>query len=159
MSEMTAIYTIGHSNHETARFLELLKQHGIEMVIDVRSEPYSRWASQFNKAEIQFALVESGITYRYSGDKIGGKPKDESLLERGVPDYDRLAATAEFQSELEEVIKIASEQRVALMCSEADPYECHRERLLARELRGRGVEVVHILADGSVSRPEQGSLL
>ena len=156
---MIQIFTIGHSNHDMSLFLDLLRRHEIETVVDVRSEPYSRWATQFNKSEIETALVEAGIGYRFSGREIGGKPKDETLLNCGVTDYDKLAATAEFRSELAEVVKLASERRVALMCSEADPYECHRERLLAKELRVRGVDVIHILADGSVSRPAQGSLL
>jgi len=153
------VFTIGHSSHEISRFFDLLKRHAIEVVVDVRSEPYSRWATQFNKAEIQRALGKAGFTYLYAGGKIGGKPKDEAMLDRGVPDYDRLATAPEFQSGLAEVIELASTRRVALMCSEGDPYECHRERLLAKELRARGVDVAHILPDGEISRPEQGSLL
>lgn len=153
------VFTIGHSNHDMPTFLGLLRRHRIEVLVDVRSEPYSKWASQFNKAELQAALIGAGIEYRYSGRQLGGRPRDGALAARGAPDYDRLAESPEFQTELAEVIRLTSEKRVALMCGESDPYECHRERLLASELRKRRVDVAHILADGSISRPEQGSLL
>jgi len=155
------VYTLGHSSLSFEAFAAILRQHGIALVVDVRSEPYSRYAPQFNKAELEQALVAAGFAYRYAGAALGGKPRDESLLgPRGVPDYGRIAATPAFQRALEHLCRLAEEQVVAVVCSEGDPMACHREKLIARELRARGVEVRHLLGDGSLAAPPaQGSLL
>lgn len=155
------VYTIGHSSLPLEDFLSLLRRHGITLLVDVRSEPFSRHAPQFNKAGLEQALATVSVAYRYAGATLGGKPKDSDLRSvRGVPDYDRMAAVPAFTRALEHLIDLAGAQPVAVMCSEGDPMQCHREKLLARELRARGVEVCHILGDGSIAPPPaQGSLL
>ena len=156
---MAEVYTIGHSNHDLLDFLKMLARHGIQALVDVRSDPYSRYAPQFNKSDFQRHIEAAGIEYQYSGACIGGKPKDAALYtSAGKPDYDALAATEEFQIELKLVVEIAEKKRLAIMCSEADPMACHRERILAQVLRAWGVKVTHIMPDGSVSEPEQQAL-
>jgi len=156
---MAEIFTIGHSNHDILEFLNLLKKHRIGVLVDVRSDPYSRYASQFNKAEFQHHVEAADIQYRYSGAYIGGKPKDTSLYTAaGKPDYDKLAQTEAFQTELKAIVELAKSKRVVLMCSEADPMSCHRERILAQTLRSWGVEVTHIMPDGSAAEVEQQGL-
>lgn len=156
---MTEIFTIGHSNHELDSFLRLLTRHGIRVLVDVRSEPYSRYSPQFNKSDFQRAITASGIEYRYSGNLIGGKPKDQSMYTpAGKPDYDKLAATDTFQAELREVADLAAVKRLAIMCSEADPMACHRERILSQVLRSWGIQVTHILPDGSAEQVAQQGL-
>ncbi|MCL4500050.1 MAG: DUF488 domain-containing protein [Chloroflexi bacterium] len=156
---MTEIFTIGHSNHDILDFLNILSKHGIRVLVDVRSDPYSRYASQFNKSDFQRHVTAAGIEYRYSGASIGGKPKDTELLTpSGKPDYDKLAATEAFQNELRAIVDIAETKRVVIMCSEADPAGCHRERIIAQVLRSWGVEVKHIMPDGSMMKAEQQGL-
>ena len=156
---MIEIFTIGHSNHDMPSFLETLKKHGVQVLVDLRSDPYSKFAPQFNKRDIEFHVKAAGIEYRYSGASIGGKPKDTSLYTpSGKPDYDRLAATQPFQDELRAVTALAEHKRVALMCSEGDPTECHRERIIAPVLRSWGVKVTHIMPDGTAGEVEQQSL-
>lgn len=156
---MTEIFTIGHSNHDTLDFLHILKKHGTRVLVDVRTDPYSRYAPQFNKNDFQRHVIAAGIEYRYSGASIGGKPKDSDLLTpSGKPDYDKLAATEAFQNELSALVEIAETKRVVIMCSEADPSACHRERIIAQVLRSWGVEVKHIMPDGSVEKVEQPGL-
>lgn len=156
---MTEILTIGHSNHDILAFLGMLGKQGIRVLVDVRSDPYSRYASQFNRTEFQRHVEAAGIEYRYSGAYIGGKPKDPSLCTpSGKPDYDKLASTESFQVELRAVVEIAKKKRVALMCSEADPMVCHRERILSQVLRSWGVKVTHIMPDGTAAEPEQQGL-
>lgn len=156
---MTEILTVGHSNHDILDFLRILQRHGVRLLVDVRSDPYSRYAPQFNKNDLQRHVEAAGIEYRYSGAYIGGKPKDPSLYTpSGKPDYDKLAATKEFQNELRAVVEAASTKRVAIMCSEADPAACHRERMLTPVLRRWGVKVTHIMPDGTEAEPEQTSL-
>ena len=156
---MTEIFTIGHSNHDVLDFLGILKKHAIRVVVDIRSDPHSRYAPQFNKRDVERAVLAAGMEYRYSGAYIGGKPHDPELyLQSGKPDYDKLAATEQFQNELKAVVEIAGAKRVALMCSEADPMGCHRERIVAQVLRSWGVKVTHIMPDGTVGEVAQPGL-
>lgn len=156
---MTEILTIGHSNHDILDFLGILKKHGTRLLVDIRSDPHSRYAPQFNKHDLQRAIEAAGIEYRYSGAYIGGKPKDASMYtSSGKPDYDKLAATPEFQNELRAIVDLAAKRRVVLMCSEADPLACHRERIVAQVLRSWGVKVTHIMPDGNVGEVAQHGL-
>lgn len=157
---MAVFYTIGHSNVSVREMIDLLSAHGIKLVIDVRSDPYSKYSPQFNKREIEGELRGNGFDYLFLGDKLGGKAKSPGFLTPGgAPDYERMADTDAFRAGIAEVERLAGERAVVLMCSEADPKACHRDRLLGWALRGRGHEVRHILHDGSIAREEQGSLL
>jgi uncharacterized protein (DUF488 family) len=101
----------------------------------------------------------AGLQYRFSGEALGGKPRDEDLRgEDGAPDYDKIAATRLYQDGLSRLEALAAHFRVAIMCSEADPAQCHREKLIARSLRARGIEVTHIMPDGSAAPIAQATL-
>ena len=156
---MIEIFTIGHSNHDLLEFLDILKKYDVRMLVDLRSEPYSKYAPQFNKSEFQQHVEAAGIKYRYSGSSIGGKPKDTSLYtSSGKPDYDKLAATPQFQDELKAITALAEKLRIVLMCSEGNPTECHRERIIAPVLKSWGIKVVHILPDGNTEETMQQRL-
>ena len=156
---MPELFTIGHSNHDILDFMKMLHRHDIRVLVDIRSDPYSRYASQFNKSDFQRHVEAAEIDYRYSGNRIGGKPTDQSLYTAsGKPDYDKLAATEQFQSELDAILEIAERKKLVLMCSEADPMGCHRGRIIAQVLRSRGVTVTHIMPDGSAAPTEQKEL-
>lgn len=143
------VYTIGHSNHVLGSFMELLRKHGIDEVIDVRSSPYSRYNPHFNYNALEMALEAAGIEYTFLGGELGGRPVDRSCYDDdGRVLYDRLAETDSFQDGISYVTRHADESRVALMCSEKDPLDCHRALLIAGTLADRGVVVEHILADG-----------
>lgn len=144
------ILTIGHSNHSQERFLDLLRANGITALADVRSVPQSRWASQFNKDTLSAALAENGIAYVYLGKELGGRPKDPALLKDGKPDYSAMAQTDGFQAGMGRLLEGAKTYRVALMCAERDPIDCHRFLLIARQLAARDIPVAHILASGDV---------
>lgn len=157
---MSTIYTIGHSNRSVEQLVDLLRSHEIDTVVDVRSEPYSKYVPQFNKREIERELTSAGFQYLYLGDKIGGKPKNlEFTTSSGTPDYEKVAASAPFLAGIEELELVAGSHRVALMCAEADPMNCHREKLIAWVLRSCGHEVSHILQDGTIFTQYQGTLL
>ncbi len=148
---MTAtIYTIGHSTNPVERLIELLQQHGITAVGDVRSQPYSRMNPQFNREDLEKALARAGIGYVFLGEELGARADDPACYENGKVRYDRLARTGSFQRGLERVRKGAAEYRLALMCAEKEPLDCHRTILVARHLDEWGMEVQHILADGSL---------
>lgn len=143
------IYTIGHSTHTSEAFLELLRKHNVTAVADVRSAPFSRFNPQFNKDALQGTLGEHGIKYVFLGRELGARSDDPACYENGRVQYARLARAASFQDGLDRVVQGASEFRVALMCAEKEPLECHRTLLVARALAEQGVEIAHILADGS----------
>lgn len=143
------IFTIGHSNHELEKFIMLLKENQIEMVADIRSVPYSRFACQFNKAAISESLKAHGMKYLYLGDKLGGRPDDKRFYDdKGHVLYSRLAERPEFHEGIDKAIKWSHEYRLALMCSEEDPLKCHRYHLVSMSLQEKGITVIHIRGDG-----------
>jgi uncharacterized protein (DUF488 family) len=147
--EGKTIYTIGHSNHALEKFLSLIKSNGIMVVADIRSRPYSRFASQFNKPAIEGALRAEGIEYIYLGDKLGGRPDDKKFYDdEGNAVYSRISETPEFHDGIERVMHVAREHRIALMCSEEDPLKCHRFHMVSGFLEAKGVKVSHIRGDG-----------
>lgn len=145
------IYTIGHSDHPIEAFIALLQQHGITLLADVRSQPYSRWTPQFNREELAPALQAAGIAYQSMGDSLGGRPADRALYEPGEerPNYERLAETSIYQTGLARLLEMADSAQVAVMCSEGDFHHCHRHLLITQTLLARGVEVRHIQPDGA----------
>lgn len=146
------ILTIGHSTHPIERFVALLKEHGVTALADVRSAPFSRFNPQFNKDVLQKSMKEAGIAYIFLGKELGARSNDPSCYENGRVQYDRLARTEAFHSGIARVRKGAQEYRVALMCAEKEPLECHRTLLVAKALEREGEAVVHIHGDGHLER-------
>ena len=148
------VFTIGHSNHSSERFLALLRGAGITAVADVRSIPQSRRWPHFSRTQIERWLADAGIAYVFLGAELGGRPDDPALLREGRPDYDLMAATPAFRAGLERVLDGAARYRIALMCAEREPLDCHRFLLVSRHTHERGVRLRHILADGSAEPHE-----
>lgn len=144
------VYTIGHSNHEFSKLLALLQQHGVTAVGDVRSAPYSRRWPQFSREPLEKALREAGVAYVYLGKELGARSDDPSCYENGTVKYDRIAKTELFQSGLDRVERGLETHKLALLCAEKEPLNCHRTILVSRHVEGRGITVHHILEDGSV---------
>ena len=145
------VFTVGHSNHPQKVFVNLLLRHGVDEVIDVRSAPYSRYSPQFNHEALQRTLDNIGIGYAFLGGELGGRPADRACYDAaGRVQYHRVAATDTFDDALRRVTWVADENRVALLCTEKEPLECHRTLLVARALVDRDVDVAHIQADGSL---------
>ena len=143
------VFTVGHSNHPPDAFVNLLIRHGIDEVADVRSAPYSRYTPHFNHDALSGLLDDVGIGYAFLGGELGGRPADRSCYDAGGRViYDRVAETDGFDDGLRRIIRSADDRRIALLCSEKEPLECHRTLLVARSLARRGVAVEHILADG-----------
>jgi uncharacterized protein (DUF488 family) len=135
----------------------LLHRHGIRLVVDVRSSPYSRHAPQANQQTLSRTLQTVGIEYRWMGDSLGGKPGRE------IPDYDKLRERPPFREGISALLSLALEQRTAIMCAEGDHRRCHRHKLIAPELLDQGFAVLHIQPNGSlvdeIREPEQLALL
>ena len=149
------VYTIGHSTHPIERFIELLKQHGITTIADVRSSPYSRFQPQFGKDILTKVLRDNGIKYVFFGEELGGRGNDTSAFERGRVQYRRLAETPAFRAGLDRVRNGSISHRIALMCAEGEPLSCHRTILISRELETVGTHVAHIHPDGHLESHEE----
>jgi uncharacterized protein (DUF488 family) len=147
---MNRLYTIGHSNHDIDRFIELLKMHAITAVGDVRSSPYSKFNPQYNRENLQKVLKEHHITYVFLGQELGPRSEDPACYLNGKVQYARLAGTELFQHGLQRLHQGMRTYRIALMCAEKDPITCHRMILVCRGLRSEPIEIHHILEDGSV---------
>ena len=145
-----AIFTIGHSNHSIERFLGLLKDAEINMVVDVRSAPFSRMFPHFNQDSLKKSLGEKSIGYLFLGDLIGGRSNDPEDYVEGQVVYGMLAQKDSFKSGMTRLRDGASKYRIAIMCSEKEPLDCHRTLLVSEGLIEMGIEVGHIHADGSV---------
>jgi uncharacterized protein (DUF488 family) len=143
------LFTVGHSNHPIERFLALLGPAGIETIVDVRSNPFSRRFPWFSQPRLAEHLQQHGIAYLPRGEALGGRPSDPALMRDGVADYEAMAATPAFQAALHDVVALAG-HRAALMCAEREPLDCHRCLLIARALAERGANIGHILADATI---------
>lgn len=152
--------SIGHSTHPIEAFLDLLRKHRVQVVVDVRTSPFSRFNPQFDRQHLQRELRESGIRYLFMGTELGGKPAGEQFYDPdGCVLYGRLAKSPSFTDGLGRLIEGATRFRVAMMCSEEDPSGCHRFLLITRVLLDRGVDVTHIRGDGAIKRTEELSTL
>ncbi len=148
------LFTIGHSNLEIDRLIELLRANGVDTVVDVRSQPFSKLYPRFNRRELSEALKGAGLRYAFMGDSLGGRPEDAGHYDAdGHVNYGRWSQSPEFQTGLQRVAAEATRCSLALLCSEEDPSACHRHLLIARELTSQGwpvSNILHIRADGRV---------
>lgn len=148
MSDMKTILTIGHSNLSYEEFLRLLRGAGVTAIADVRSAPYSRYQPQFNSDTLKEELRADRIAYAFLGEELGGRPKGKRFFCDGVADYEQMALSPLYEDGLQRVIEGSDRYRIALMCSEHNPLDCHRCLLVGRSLHERGLSVGHILANG-----------
>jgi uncharacterized protein (DUF488 family) len=144
-----ALFSIGHSNASLAAFIELLRCHAVTVLVDTRSQPYSRYNPQFSREALKQALNAADIIYVFLGNELGGRPADPLYYyQNGKVDYELLATAKFYQAGIERLLALAAEEPVAFMCSEADYKKCHRYWLITRTLVERGVAVKHILPAG-----------
>jgi uncharacterized protein (DUF488 family) len=150
------VLTIGHSNHTVEHFLGLLKTHAVQVVVDARSQPYSKYATQFDHDALRLALQGAEIRYLYLGRELGGRPEgDEFYDDEGHVLYDRVAATSLFQEGLSRLDRGIREYNVALLCAEENPAACHRRLLVGRVLLEHGIDVRHIRGDARIETEEE----
>jgi len=155
------VYTIGHSNVEFEKFLSLL--NGIEVLVDVRSHPFSRYASPFNKESIKRGVESAGIEYLFMenedvGNVLGGRPNDDNCYEKGKIIYRQIMKKVWYKEAISALIELASKKGTVIMCSEEDPYKCHRHHLIAQSLLKEGITVFHIRGNGSKEKIENFQL-
>ncbi|MBU2550319.1 MAG: DUF488 domain-containing protein [Proteobacteria bacterium] len=149
MSEQPVIYTIGHSNHSLERFLELVRRHEIGMLVDVRSQPYSRHVPHFNMHVMEKAARKAGLLYLHLGRELGGRRTEKELYDAdGRLNVLRTIDSPLFRLGILRIEDLMRRYRLALVCAEENPLRCHRFHLVARALRARRIPVAHIRGDG-----------
>jgi uncharacterized protein (DUF488 family) len=154
--EKLTIFTIGHSNHSLETFIDLLKSHKIDVLVDARSKPFSRFLPQFNKVELEKSVKAGGIKHLFLGKELGGRPESSEFYDaEGFVLYSRIAESPLFLEGIERLITGITTYRVALMCGEENPANCHRRLLVGRVLAKRGVSVRHIRGDGTVQDEDE----
>jgi hypothetical protein len=145
------VYTIGHSSQPLNRLILLLEKHDIDAVVDIRSYPFSRYAPQFNQPALAEELPRHGIRYVFRGDELGGRPRDNEYYDdEGHVLYWKVADADFFIRGIARLERGIPKYRIALMCSEENPSDCHRRLLIGRVLRERGITICHIRGDGRV---------
>ena len=144
----TTIYSIGHGNKKIETFIEELKSFNILYLLDIRSKPYSKWSPHFNQTQIETELKNNGIFYVYVGDSLGGLPEDRSCYDfEGKVIYDKIKHKDFFINGLKRLITANENQiKIAIMCSESKPEECHRTKLIGQELLKVNISVKHIIS-------------
>ena len=145
------LYSIGHSNQSQEEFLELLNKHDINCIVDVRSVPASKFTPQFNMEPLKWFLRSHDIQYLHFGDEFGARRTD-SLNADGQVDFEIAVKTPSFRQGADRLLHgLQKGFRISLMCSEANPLECHRFSLVSRYFHDHGLDVKHILKDGDLA--------
>ncbi len=140
------IYTIGYGSRSIDQFIEVLQQHEIAYLIDVRSAPYSRYKPEYSREPLEAELQRHGVRYVFMGDTLGGHPDEEECYDvNGKVDYERMKKTERYQSGIKRLqTAVAQKQCVALMCSEEKPENCHRSKLIGETLEKQKILIAHI---------------
>lgn len=154
-SDPPVIYSIGHSRHALQTFINLLRTHRIELVVDVRGQPYSRHNPQYNRERLKTSLEAAGIAYSWRGEYLSGRPKGRNFYgPNGEVDWQTLREWPAMNRALDNLVEDITGNRVAMMCAEEDPNRCHRRFLLTPLLLARGASVEHIRGDGRLENEE-----
>lgn len=152
----TTIYSIGHGNKNIEDFINELKSFNILFLLDIRSKPFSKWNPQFNQNELKFKIEENGIKYVYVGDTLGGLPEDRTCYDyNGKVVYDLIKEKNFFKEGIDRLI-IANDKNInlAIMCSESNPEECHRSKLIGQELLKKKISLKHIISNKVIKSQE-----
>ncbi|PKH06679.1 DUF488 family protein [Moritella sp. Urea-trap-13] len=140
-----SIISIGYSRRDIEQFTQTLVEHGVKYLIDVRTKPFSKYSPDFNKENLQAFLRDHGIRYVFMGDSVGGLPSDPRCYTDGKVDYRKTAISDLFQAGLERLIKANSlPVNVSIMCAEMKPEQCHRSKLIGKELANKNIEIKHL---------------
>lgn len=154
---MGLLYTIGHSQHEFEYFLSLLKKYNINFLLDVRSTPYSKYAETYNRDNIKDLLSSQGIEYSFMGKFFGARQNNMQLYcKEGYLDFEKVSQSDLFIKGLKSVILgLERGNNIVLMCTEKDPFDCHRAIMVARAFSLNGIDASHILFNGELQTQKE----
>jgi len=152
MENKPIIYTVGHSTHQLDYFLELLKEYGVNCIIDVRSVAASSYNPQYNKEPLTNFLKRNGIQYLHFAEEFGARHNDPDLLDdEGKVDFTKVRKSWAFKNGVERIWQgLDKGFTISLMCSESEPLDCHRFSMVSIALDKDGFDVKHIMKDKSI---------
>ena len=146
-----SIFSIGHSSHKLETFIGLLREYGIQVLVDTRSYPYSKYAPHFDSSVLKETISNAGMKYLYLGRELGGRPDQLEYYDAsGRVLYGKVAQTENFLEGIRRLESGLKAFKVAIMCSEENPSACHRRLLVGRVLSMRGVLLYHIRGNGTL---------
>lgn len=145
------IFTIGYGNRGIETFIQLLKKYEIEILIDIRTNPFSRYNPDYRISKLELHLINNNVRYLFLGKELGGKPVDQSCYTNGEVDYQKIQSKDFFAEGIDQVIALEKAGfKIALMCAEQSPLKCHRKELVGIHLEAFGYNVSHIDKDGAL---------
>ena len=148
---MNDIYTIGYGNRDTDDFIAILNEYEIDTLVDVRSQPYSRYSPDFCKERLAVILKRSGIEYQFLGNSLGGRPADSDCYtyspqrKKNLLDAKKCELKTFYRNGISNLKQsLSTGRRIVIMCSELEPHDCHRGYVLGKTLDGDEIAVRHI---------------
>lgn len=150
------LLSIGHSQHAVDFFIRLLREHNVNYILDVRSTPYSQFAAEYNRENIKAVLKKNNVAYTFMGNYFGARPSDNSLYSpNGYLDFEKVVNCLNFKKAFTSVEKgVEQGYRIAFMCTEKDPIECHRAILVTNAFYKAGYSIEHIMPDSTIQTQE-----
>jgi uncharacterized protein (DUF488 family) len=146
---LASILTIGYGNRSAEEFFAILNRERVQFLIDVRSNPVSRFNPDFSGEQLSDTLRALHIRYLAMGATLGGRPEDPSCYENGHVIYSRVQEKSFFRGSIERLLNASAQGiQVCLLCSEIRPEECHRSKMIGVALVQRGISVVHLGPQG-----------
>lgn len=145
------IFTIGYGNRRIENFISILKKYDVDLLIDIRSRPFSRFNPDFRASKLELHLINNNIKYLFLGEELGGMPVDPECYTKDEVDYNKIQLKDFFKKGIDEVLKLQKEGfTVALMCAELSPNHCHRKALVGNYLESQKISVLHIDKNGTI---------
>lgn len=160
--EKATIYTVGHSNHRLEVFLNLIEEYSVNCIIDVRTIAASSYNPQYNKSTLSNFLKKRNIIYMHFSKEFGARHTEVQLLdEEGKVDFELVRKSSDFRNGVNRLWDgVKKNYTMALMCSESEPFDCHRFSMISKALECDGFNVMHILKDKTLkSNSELENLL
>lgn len=146
---MKDVYTIGYGNRNIELFINILSNNNIDILVDIRSNPVSRFSPNYSKTRIATYMQNNAKNYIFLGTELGGKPKNENLYTNGKLDYELVKKDEKYLSGINQLIElVGTQKRICLMCCELNPLNCHRYTLVGNSLHDLGYNVLHINENG-----------
>lgn len=143
------VYTIGYTGFTVTEFINTLKANNISLVVDVRSQPYSQWFTDYNKEHLEFALKQNSIYYRNYSEEFGARQDNHDYYTKdGYLDFELFANSIQFRRGIRKLENSMKQGYCfVLMCAEKDPFNCHRTMLVARAFHESGYKVLHLMPE------------
>lgn len=148
---MKTIYTIGYTGFKLDEFKKILRENNISCVVDVRSNPSSKYYPDYNSNNLKSFLNKNGIRYRHYGEEFGARQNSLKYYTNGYMDFEKFTKSQQFWEGFHKIeAGINLNYVFVLMCAEKNPYDCHRSIMISRVFYDNGYDVKHILADGNI---------